>query len=328
MPKTLFDETTIANLRLKNRFIRAAMGEKTTDGHITPAIIELYKKYAENDIGTAITGYTLVSPTEKSFPLLAFYDETFAEDHKKLVETAHSHNMKLVLQLVYVGSSLPPGAEIDVALAPSAVPSVSNYGGKASAGVREITIDEIKTIQKNFADTALRAKNAGYDGVEIHSAHYFFLSQFLMPYYNRRTDIYGGSAENRARMVIETYETIRSAVGDDFPVWIKINSTDNLPIHTPFDDVLYLCKELAKRGIDAIEVSGDHHSHDGKSETSFFKKETEAIANAVDVAVIMTGGNKDFDEMTQILNTTKIGHFGMARALLIKPSQVKDWKGL
>jgi 2,4-dienoyl-CoA reductase-like NADH-dependent reductase (Old Yellow Enzyme family) len=188
---------------------------------------------------------------------------------------------------------------------------------------QEINIEQIKNIQKKFADAAAREKSARYGGIEIHAAHGFLLSQFMTPYYNRRTDMYGGSTQNRARMALETYETIRKSVGDNFPVLIKINVTDGFEDGVSFEDVLYLCGELTKKGIDAIETSGWHTLSES---TSFCKNEAERMASENETKIIMTGGNNNFDRMAEILNNTKIEYFGMARPLIKEPDLINQFE--
>ena len=308
--KTLFDKTNIGNMYLKNRFIRAAVGEKTKDGHVNDNILELYKKLAQGGAETLITGFTLVDAEEKNFPLLSFYDDSFSAGHKKLTDMAHENGANIILQLVYVGSYVMGDINGMTVLAPSAVKNLNT-------GIipQEITLNQIKIIQEKFAAASLRAKNAGYDGIEIHAAHGFLLSQFMTPYYNRRADIYGGSAENRSRMALETYDTIRQYVGRDYPILIKINVNDGFAGEVSFDDVLYLCRKLTEKSINAIEISGSW-SNLPKESTSYFKKEAEIIAADNNIKVIMTGGNLYFNEMADILNTINIEYFGMARALI------------
>jgi 2,4-dienoyl-CoA reductase-like NADH-dependent reductase (Old Yellow Enzyme family) len=318
--KTLFDKTQLGKMSLKNRFVRSAIGEKTKDGRVNENILSLYKTLAKGGTGTLITGFTLVDEAEKNFPLLAFYDDSFYEGHKTLTSLVHEYNVNIILQLVYVGSYIMGDAAGMTILAPSIV---ENLNTKIMP--QEITIAEIKAVQKRFADAALRAKNSGYDGIEIHAAHGFLLSQFMTPHYNLRTDLYGGSTQNRARMSLETDETIRKAVGDDFPVLIKINVTDGFENEVLFDDVLYLCKELTKRKIDAIEVSGAFNKF-APLATSFFKKEAERIAAENKTKIILTGGNKDYKEMTEILNNTNIEYFGMARPLVKEPDLVNRFE--
>jgi 2,4-dienoyl-CoA reductase-like NADH-dependent reductase (Old Yellow Enzyme family) len=318
--KTLFDETRLGNMTLKNRFIRAAIGEKTSDGQVNEGILKLYSGLARGGAGTLITGFTLVDEEEKNFPMLAFYNDSFHEGHAALTALVHENGANILLQLVYAGSYVMGETGGMTILAPGAVAQLNT-----KVMPREITAGQIKRIQKNFAETALRAKNAGYDGIEIHAAHGFLLSQFMTPYYNRRTDLYGGSAENRARMALETCQAIRELAGADFPVFIKINVTDGFENGVSFDDVLYLCGELARGGIDAIEISGNWTDFP-KDSTSFFKNEAEKIAAKNETKVILTGGNKDFEEMNKILNTTKIEYFGMARSLAKDPDLINKFK--
>jgi 2,4-dienoyl-CoA reductase-like NADH-dependent reductase (Old Yellow Enzyme family) len=318
--KTLFDKTQLGRMALKNRFIRAAVGEKTQDGQVNEPVLRLYKELALGGTGTLITGFTLVDEVEKNFPLMAFYNDSFHEGHKALTSSVHEHGANIILQLVYVGSYVVGETTGIIILAPSAV---ENSNTKVLP--QEITVKQIKAIQEKFAKAALRAKNAGYDGVEIHAAHGFLLSQFMTPYYNRRTDLYGGSAENRARMSLETYKAIRESVGADFPVLIKINVNDGLENGVAFDDVLYLCDALTKLKIDAVEISGAFSMFPQDS-TSFFKKEAEQIAAKNETKIIMTGGNRDFEEMTSILNSTKIEYFGIARPLIKEPDLINRFK--
>jgi 2,4-dienoyl-CoA reductase-like NADH-dependent reductase (Old Yellow Enzyme family) len=318
--KTLFDTTRLGRMVLKNRFIRAAVGEKTSDGQVHEPILSLYKELALGGTGTLITGFTLVDEAEKSFPMLAFYDDSFHEGHKALTGLARENGANIILQLVYVGSYVMGETTGMTILAPSAV---ENLNTKVLP--QAITVKQIKAIQEKFSESALRAKNAGYDGVELHAAHGFLLSQFMSPYYNRRTDLYGGSAENRARMSLETYKAIRESVGPDFPILIKINVSDGFENGVAFDDVLYVCDALTKLNIDAIEISGAFGRFPQGS-TSYFKKEAEQIAARNDTKIIMTGGNRDFEEMTSILNSTNIEYFGMARPLIQKPDLINRSK--
>jgi 2,4-dienoyl-CoA reductase-like NADH-dependent reductase (Old Yellow Enzyme family) len=318
--KTLFDTTYIHTMVLKNRFIRAAVHEHAPGGHIPEHFFDVYKKYARGGVGTIITGFALVDEAEKSFPVMGFYDDSFCCEHKKLIDCVHAYHANIILQLVYVGSYVMGDPGKTAVLAPSVV---ENRNTKIIP--QEITEEQIKNIQAKFAQAVVRAKQTGYDGIEIHAAHGFLLSQFMTPYYNRRKDLYGGSAQNRARMSLETYQAIKKAAGDDFPILIKINVNDGFEGGVLFDDVLYLCHELSQEKIGALEISGAFNMFTGES-TSFFRKEAEEIARENDATVILTGGNKDFKEMTDILKNTGIQYFGMARPLMKDPDLINHFK--
>jgi 2,4-dienoyl-CoA reductase-like NADH-dependent reductase (Old Yellow Enzyme family) len=126
-------------------------------------------------------------------------------------------------------------------------------------------------------------------------------------------------------MVLETYTAIRESTGADFPALIKINVNDGIENEVAFEDVLYLCDELTKAKIDAVEISGAFGTFT-QDATSFFKKEAEQIAARNDTKVILTGGNRDFAEMTEILRATKIEYFGMARPLMKEPDLINRFK--
>jgi 2,4-dienoyl-CoA reductase-like NADH-dependent reductase (Old Yellow Enzyme family) len=312
----LFDATVLNGLRLKNRFIRAAVGEKTANGMVNDHILGVYRELSRGGAGTLITGFTLVDEAERLYPILALYDDTFIGGHRELTDLVHKSGANIISQLVYVGSWTIGDRRGDVLLAPSAIKHL-----KSNAVPREASVGEIKAIQRKFAEAALRAKEAGHDGVELHAAHWFFLSQFLTPYYNRRADQYGGSVENRSRMLIETYEAVREAVGKGFPVWAKINVNDGFDMGVSLEDCLYVGCELSRRGIDAIEVSGDWMDRPENS-GPFFKDEAQALAAETGASIILTGGNRNFQSMTDILNSTDIAYFGLARPLMKEPDLV------
>ena len=306
---------------MKNRFIRSAIADKTQDGSISGEIVELYRTLAQGGVGAIVTGYTLVDEGEKMLPVRALYNDKFLDGHRKLTGAAHEQGAPIIAQLAYVGSyATVKDIGGRLALAPS---TVSHLITRVLA--KEASVDELKTIQGNFVKAALRAKEAGYDGVEIHAAHGLLFSQFMTPYYNRRSDKYGGTAENRSRMLLETYDAVRGAVGKDFPIWAKINSTDGIDEGLSLEDCRYLCKELTQHGVDAIEVSGKWFSMPSEAR-AYFKDAAKTIAEENDVAVILTGGHRDCKEMTDLLNDTRIGYFGIARPFINEPHLIERFR--
>ena len=195
--------------------------------------------------------------------------------------------------------------------------------------------EDIRFLQHAFADAALRAKRAGFDGVQIHAAHGYVLSKFLNPYYNRRSDEYGGTIENRARMLLETYAAIRAKVGPEYPVLVKINCSDFMDQGMTFAESRYVCKRLVELGISAIEVSGGSFSsrpNEGpvriikKEQGPYFKQYAVEIAHEVDVPVILVGGNRDFRSMEEILNQTEIEYFSLSRPLICESDLINRWQ--
>ena len=314
MMKTLLDSTQIGSMALKNRFVSAAIGDFVeAGGHLTKNMLKKYETLAKGGVGTIITGFTLVDETEGSFNIPAMYANSFVDEYKELIDTVHAHEANIILQLVYIGSYVMGDPGIRPILGPSAVANLHN-------GIvpQEMTSSEIKDIQNKFAQAAVRAKKAGFDGIELHAAHGFLLSQFLTPHYNQRSDIYGGPIENRVRIILETYSIVREAVGNDYPIWIKINCTDAIEGGISIDDFRYICAELTKLGVNAIEVSGNWMDR-SKDKTAYFKDEAAMISEENQVVVVLTGGNRDYTQMEQLLNSTNIGYFGMARPFLSEP---------
>ncbi|MDR3279431.1 MAG: NADH:flavin oxidoreductase [Synergistaceae bacterium] len=319
--KTLFDGARIGSLSLQNRLIRSAVADKTFDGYVDESMIDTYEKLASAGVGAIITGATLVDGEEKLLPIATLCSDSFVPGHRKLVGAVHKYDVRIIAQLAYIGSYTATGDYGGlITLAPSPVPNLLT--GTQS---REMRLGEIKLIQKKFADAALRAKNAGYDAVEIHCAHSLLLSQFLTPHYNRRTDDYGGPIENRARMITETYFAIRKATGYDFPVWVKINSTDGIDDGIDEDDVMCLCGLLTKAGVEAIEVSGNFTPARFKP-GPYFRDAAERIADENNVTVVLTGGNRKFSDMTAMLNTTNVHFFGMARPFIREPKLMERFR--
>lgn len=317
--KTLFDETFIGSMRLKNRFIRASVGDHVPGGKVTEELLKRYETLAKGGVGTILTGFTLVDKGEKNMNILSMYDDTFIEGCEKLTDIVHRNDCNILMQLVSVGSGytsrVAPDAEI---LGASAVEN-----RRTGIIPREMTTEDIHNIVNKFADAALRAKRAGFNGVEIHACHGYLLHQFATPYYNKRLDDYGGSRENRYRITIEVYEAIRSAVGKDFPIWIKIQSQDNFEQGVTHEDCLYICKELGEKGIDAIEISGNYSDYKGN--TAYFKDMANRVSSIISAPVIVTGGNRLYEEMERMINETEINYVGMARPLIAQPDLINQF---
>jgi 2,4-dienoyl-CoA reductase-like NADH-dependent reductase (Old Yellow Enzyme family) len=312
--KNLFESTTIGAISARNRIIRAAIADRA-HGDVTQEVIENYRKLAAGGVGVIITGFVTVEKRELFIPTLAFHDDKYISQHKPLIDAVHTEGGKIVLQIASVGSFVIGGNYEGVPIyAPSAVEHMYS-----KIIPKEMTVEEIKQVQKNFADAALRAKKAGYDGVEIHGAHNFLLSLFSSPYYNKRADNYGGSVENRSRMLLETVSAARQAVGSDYPLWVKINSEEHFDGGITQEDFLYQCRELEKLGVNAIEISGNW-SMVASKEGALYLKESIKAAETVSTDIIATGGYRKIAQMQEILDTTGIDAFGIARPFMKSPN--------
>lgn len=193
--KTLFEEAKIGKILVKNRFVRSATWENMTteDDHLTKKLFDIYGELAKSEVGLIITGYAnVVKEEQPNHGMMGIYDDSFIDGYKNLTELVHSFGSKIIMQVAYGGTKTTYNVGKRLIYAPSEIAEKStNVVGKA------MTKEEIVYIENTFADAAKRVKESGFDGVEIHAAHTYLINQFLSPYYNKRTDEYGGSLENR-----------------------------------------------------------------------------------------------------------------------------------
>ncbi|MTI65877.1 MAG: NADH:flavin oxidoreductase [Firmicutes bacterium] len=329
---SLFDNIFINGMELKNRFIRSATWERLADdkGYMTEELMDVYKELSKGNVGLIITGYAFVLESEKPNPgMMGIYEDDFIDEYKALTEAVHENGSKIVLQIAYGGSQTNYKPDERVIWGPSKVAQK-----KTKVMPKKMTEKDINTLIKAFKDAASRAKKAGFDGVQIHGAHGYLLSQFLNPYHNRRKDKYGGSIENRARIIFQIYKEIRKEVGKDYPVLIKLNCCDFFDEGMTLEESKYVSKKLSELGIDAIEISGGIAGavHGPKTvnlkedEESFYKDYAKEIAKDINTNVILVGGNRSLDKMDEILNNTAIKYFSLSRPLLREPNLIKRWE--
>lgn len=338
--ESLFDKTNILNMELKNRFFRGALWEALADekGHMTQELWSIYEELAKGGAGTIITGYAFVTEHEQPNPrMMGIYDDSFISEYKKFTDMVHSNGANIIMQIVYGGFMTTFNVGERTIWGPSN--AVNEVTGTAA---KEISKDEIKYLVKRYADAALRVKQSGFDGVEIHAGHGYLLSQFLSPYYNKRNDEYGGTMENRGRIIFEIYEAIREKVGEDFPIFIKLNSQDFIKDGGLLEEEsIYIAKRLEEKGLNAIEVTGGNESIKevvennlgaartkvvvSKDNESYFKNYASSLAHEINIPVILVGGNRNIDVMESILNNTKIEYFTLSRPLTSEPDLINKW---
>ena len=336
----LFEHTAIKNMKLKNRFFKAATWEAlaTDDGHMTDDLYKIYEELAKGGVSTIITGYAYVIKEEQPNPkMMGIYDDSFILEYKKLTDLVHQYDSNIIMQIVYGGSMSglnPPSERI---MGPSAIKNQ-----RTQITPVEMTKEEINHLIEVFGKAANRVKRAGFDGVELHGAHGYLLSQFLSPHFNQRTDEYGGSLENRARILIEIVREIRKVVGDVFPLFIKLNSQDFMEDGLTSEESIKVSKMLESAGIDAIEVSGGNESSlkvlngnlgpartgvvMSKENESYFSEHASLLAKEVGIPVILTGGNRSLDRIENLLNTTHISYFALGRPLISEPHLIEKWE--
>ena len=329
--KTLFDETQLSGLKLKNRFVRSATHDGRADalGHVTQKLIDHYEELAKGGVGTIITGLTNVTDIEKIIPSqMAIYDDSFIAEYQKLTGAVHQYDVNIIVQLVCNGAQ-NKSKNAGELWAPSAI-----EGEPTVAGATEMTKADIEAMKDAFVNGALRAKKAGFDGVQLHVAHGYLLSRFLTPYYNRRTDEYGGDTANRARIVLEICHDVRESVGPDYPVLAKINCSDFMDQGLTSDECKYICKLLEGVGLSAIEISGgtalsranESVIRKVTSDTeSYFKPYAADIAEALNIPVICVGGHRDINKLEEVVSETKIEYVSLCRPFIREPDLINRW---
>ena len=330
---TLFDETTINGMAMRNRMVRSATWEGMCeqDGRPTERLINCYRDLAKGGVGLIITGYAFVRLDGKHNPgQMGIHTDNFADDYKKMTNAVHEAGGKIAVQLVHAGGQANTEIAGRQPLAPSAV-KVAQFPEMPA----ELTKDEISKIITAFGEAARRAKAWGFDAVQLHGAHGFLINQFLSPLTNRRNDEYGGSIENRSRFVLEVYRKVRKTVGDDYPVLIKLNAADHTGGGLEIDDSVYAAKKLAEAGINAIEVSAGTSASGEKSpvRTKINKSEKEAynlkparrIKDAVSCPVIVVGGFRSYRVAEKAIREDGVDYISMARPLIREPGLANRW---
>jgi len=306
--KSVFDETTIKNLKLKNRVFFGPIShspekiENIVKNHVSLVITE----------GAVVGDYTF-SKLQPEGPFRIDSDE-YIPEIKKLANIAHKYHARIILDLVHQGliSVEHP------CYSPSGDKGLLNKDLESKA----MTKDDILRIQDYFVQGAIRAEKAGFDGVEIHGAQLSLVSLFSSTKFNRRTDEYGGSDENRARFIVEIVKKIREVVTKDFIISAKIDSTSEEYGFTE-SGFLYLGKALEEAGLDLMEISGPNPARTG--EGPYFYEDTKKMAEILKIPIICIGGITKYEQADYILKNSKIEYIAMSRELLKQPDIVKKW---
>ena len=323
----LFEPYNLAGIELKNRLIRSATYEKRADidGFATDAMIEFYKDLAKGGIGLIITGNALVHTSGRSVPqMICIHNDHYIDKLKLLTDAVHRHDGKIVMQLVHGGRQCFPallGGEKPIA--PSEV-----YDPSTKITPREMTNEEVWEIIEAFGDAARRAMYACFDGIQIHGAHGYLVSEFLSPYTNRRKDYWGGDAERRFHFLEETYKAIRKEVGDNYPVLIKMNGDDFVENGLNPEESVKIAKRLKELGIDAIEVSGGMYESGAKTaqlnilkteQEAYFRNSSGLLKKETDIPVILVGGIRSKAIAEDILEKKDADLISISRPLIREP---------
>lgn len=301
--KDLFESPRVEKLQMSNRLVKSAtwLGLADRSGAFGKDVLKTYEDWASGGVGAIITGFTDVAEFLSDMKGVSrICDDSLIPCHAALVDTVHAYNIPVLAQLGFsglVGKKRLP------------VP------------IDDVTLDDIELVESRFEEAAVRAAAAGYDGVQIHACHFFFLSKFVSPAENHRTDAYGGSNENRGRIVTEIITRVREAV-PDLHLSLKMNCSDFMDGGLSFDDALELAKLYCACGLDSIEVSGNGTSQrsvrPGKQE-GYFYPFAMVLSLSVDTPVICVGGWRSRKRMEECLNDANVEMLSLARPIICEP---------
>jgi 2,4-dienoyl-CoA reductase-like NADH-dependent reductase (Old Yellow Enzyme family) len=328
----LAEAISIRNITFKNRIIKAAMSEALANdaGQPSQLHLNLYEAWAKGGLGCAITGNVMVDFRAKNEPgVVVIESERDLAKLQQWAEIGKQHGMVQLIQLSHPGRQCPKGLNKET-VAPSAVP-FSPVLATTFGTARELREDEILDIIQRFATSAQICEKAGFEGVQLHGAHGYLISQFLSPLTNKRQDQWGGSIENRMRFLLEIYKAVRAATSEQFIISVKLNSADFQRGGITEDEVIAVFKAIDEAGIDLIEISGgtyeapamagakaDKRKVSTIAREAYFLDFAENIRKQVKCHLMVTGGFRTVAGMNAALDSGACEFIGIARPLAVE----------
>ena len=301
----IFEPCSVGSLALKNRFVRSATGEARAgaDGVLTDAVFPIYEALAAGGVGLIITGHMYVDANWTCGPRqTGIIGSEHLPGLRRLARASQGNGAKVVAQI--------------------------NHGARPPA---DITSAEIRHVTDAFVAAGSRAREAGFDGVQIHAAHGYLLSGFLTPSENHRTDDHGADAEGRRRLLIEIAGELRRALGPEYPILCKLGAVDGRDDSLPLEESIATAAALQEAGVDAIEVSagfsGDHaqaaaEAVDAPEKEAYFAAPARAIREAMDIPVILVGGMRSPDVMQSHVDAGACDLVSLCRPFIREPDLV------
>lgn len=335
MTSKLFGTSSLGGIILKNRIVRSATWEGMAhdDGSCTPALVDVISALAKGEVGLIISGFVSVSPEGQAGPRrLAVYDDRFISGLSRMAKAAHDGGSKVVLQVAHAGVLADTLLTKLEAFGPSSLPSEKGPVGRA------MTPNEIERTTEAFVAAARRAQAAGFDGVQIHAAHGYLLSQFLSPYFNGRADDFGGSLEKRARLLVTIIQRTKAACGKGFPVLVKLNSEDFIKGGLTVEESLEIARMLEKSGMDGIEISGGtghaasrftpiwHGESASGDQEVYYREAAKRFKATLGVRLILVGGIRSYTVAERLIDDGIADYISLSRPLIREPYLVARWK--
>lgn len=303
-------------LFLKNRLIMPPMAtsKADTEGHVSQAILDYYDEKSKGGfLALIIIEHSFVLPQGQAHAgQLSVADDSTIDGLKELSTLIHHNGSKAVMQINHAGSATQKSITGYEAVGPSAVAHP-----RVRLVPKALSLSEIKTIVEAFKAAAVRAQKAGFDGVEIHAAHGYLLSQFFSPLTNHRSDEYGGALQGRIKIHLEIIKAIREAVGDDFPILLRLGASDYMDGGCTLADSKVAAREFESAGVDMLDISGGFRGFmvPGQTQEGYFSPLSEGIKAVVSLPVILTGGITTVTSAETLLSEGKADLIGVGRAI-------------
>nr|WP_122012466.1 NADH:flavin oxidoreductase [Maliibacterium massiliense] len=311
----------IRGMQLQNRLVMPPMAtyKSNADGSVSHALCDYYAEKARGGhVGLIITEHSFISPLGRAGAgQLSLAADCDMPGLRRLTDVIHSGGARVIAQINHAGSA----ASAAVIGAQPVAPSACRNAGtrfKVHEMPRALTPAQIDAVVADFAAAAARVREAGFDGVEIHSAHGYLLNQFYSPLTNQRTDDYGGSLDNRIRLHLRVIAAVRAQVGADFVVALRLGATDDMPGGVTLAESVLAAARFAQAGVDLLDISGGmcgyvRTAHMGQG---YFRDITAAVRQAVGVPVLLTGGVTDVEAAEALLAYGDADLIGVGRAIM------------
>lgn len=305
--KDIFDECKFADFNLKSRVIRTGVWERETKhgGFIDSSVYERYEKIAKNEVGLIVSELFALDPKDRFYNYSANQNyKGFIKEYKEITEICHEYKVPILGQLA---------------------PFFYDDGINQKAEPNDLTIDGIRKLQAEIVMAAKKFSFAGFDGIQLNMAHNFYLSRFINPYFNQRTDKYGGNTYNRVRIVIEIIKLIKQIIGCH--VSVRINAADGRKNGMNLNESLNITKILSENGVDSIQITARTISYKfGEDGNHAFLHYTDELVNEVNVPIILGGTLRDMKTMNKILNTTNIEFLSLSKPFIAQKDFLTEWK--
>ena len=309
--RILFTPLELKRITLPGRIVRSAteLFASEPDGHVPACEFAVFDRLGGEPLGMILTAHTCVSPEGRAnLRQNAFWDDSFFADGERIRRCAGKNGVPVVMQIGHGGMK-----------------AEGNNGGLPVFTPDNMTEENIRSVVRAFGETALRAKRAGMDGVMLHCAHLYLLSQFFYPKFNHRTDRYGGSGLNRFRITAECLEAVKASCGDDYPVFLKINGDDEAGTEEYYRDLAEAIRSTGD-AFDAVEISGWRSAPLGVPEKPYFLETVRRLKEDVEVPLIEVGGIRSAEGMLMALEAGASA-VSLSRPFLCEPdfaSKIRD----